>query len=417
MKTFLITLTLSSAFGLPPQENTIFQHGSNIINDPNYWDDFSHELQSHEGNTHPGLSPEVLKSVGRAALADVYHEHEAVEAAREAATHQLSTSDTTDETEETEETDETEEPRLNEISTNEPMAMGDVGENLMGLLGSIFDGPAHPPLMIDPSSPPFLRGGGGRPAPFPRGGGGRPGGRPSYGRSGFPSGLRPIIPRAPNNNFWRHPSFRSSVGRPPVPSEPLYAMPTGVRPPMRLSVGVPPPPVRDDSGVMPPHLPLGRPIQHLSLRLPLGTVIGLNHAAAEQEEEAKEAEEAEEAEEDEHELEEAPAKLSKMMDQIVAEEKKVANDKEKEKEIKKEDVVATGKNKIKAEKKKQKKAAVAEPEIKSASAVMKMLQDKAQENVAKMLQTRKEAEEEAKTKKTAAAKHKDKTTNGKKKLL
>ena len=207
-------------------------------------------------------------------MVDVYHEHEAVEAARDSAKERSFSNEAVD-------------PEDEELS-HQPMAMGDVGDNMMNLLGSIFNGPAqHPPLMVDSTSQSssFLRGRG-----F---GGGRP-------------GMRPLVPRPPM--FWR--PQPESVGRPPVPRPPLYEMPTGVRPPMRLSVGVPPP----HGGVMPPHLPLGQSIQHMSTRLPLGEVIG---AVAEADAEA---------EEDEHELEEAPAKLSKMMDQIVAEEKKVAHD-------------------------------------------------------------------------------------------
>ena len=59
---------------LPPQENVIFQHGEKIINDPNFWEDVTQELQIHG---LPSISPKMLMAGGKAALVDVYHEHEA----------------------------------------------------------------------------------------------------------------------------------------------------------------------------------------------------------------------------------------------------------------------------------------------------------------------------------------------------
>jgi hypothetical protein len=80
MKLCLVTaLTLTSTVNgqISPEENAIFKHAANVVQDTYFWNDFNQELQSH------GISASVLSQIlikaGMSALKDVYREHQEAE--------------------------------------------------------------------------------------------------------------------------------------------------------------------------------------------------------------------------------------------------------------------------------------------------------------------------------------------------
>jgi hypothetical protein len=243
---------------LPPQENVIFQHGEKIINDPNFWEDVTHELQIHG---LPSISPKMLMAGGKAALVDVYHEHEADEAAKDAY-------DAND----AEDVDSEHDEEAPTIEIHGRQAMGDVSGSLMSMIGHIFAGPTHPPL---PSDMPPMGQSISMPMPMPmpvpllrdvRG---------IRGRIPITTTRPPLLP--PPSPFFH------TMMRPLVPPAPVYK---GVPPPHDNAAiarfdrvqGLPPlpkPPMEPNISpeLIPPHLPLGAPIRRIASRLPLGRVI------------------------------------------------------------------------------------------------------------------------------------------------
>ena len=325
--TYLSANIVTSTSSLPPQENSIFQHASNIVADQNYWDDVASELSSHG---LPTLQPSVLRSAGKAALVDIYHEHEEAES-------------------EPEQHDAIPLPEIKFNPLRSPQAMKDVSPQIMSMLSHLFTGPTHSPLPMDvvedESSVPI---------------------RPML-RSSRP--VRPMLPFLP-------PPFFPRTTTPPVPPPPMYK-PMMYTSKYKKTTGVPPPsPPPSPPPVIAPHLPLGTPIRHIASHLPLGTAIASETSDGERQ-------------------------MKAIMDQIVDERKE---EKKNEQRVKKKQVdpVKVVPVVVSKEKKLTKsgiKDHLENNEAFSASEVMKMLHDKAKNNVAKLLvEKKKEKGNDKKTK-------------------